>query len=95
MTEGRDKCILELASTEEDVAVLNTKLVDFIVASEDFDICVVENMVANLLLICRNSSGSSLKTASISLATALFMIYNKSSSVCLVGNTKPVVGNIN
>ena len=83
MKKNKNKCILELASSEEDIAVLNTKLVDFMLPPKKVDPIAVDNMTANILLLCRNSAGTSLDIASLSLATALFIIYNKSSPICM------------
>lgn len=85
--KSKNKCILELASSEEDIAILNTKLIDFITSQKKIDQVAVENMVAHILILCRNSPNVSLETASVSLATSLYMIYNKSSSVCLRDHT--------
>jgi len=94
MSELKNKCILELASSEEDVTILNTKLVDFMVKSEKFDPAVVEKLVAKVLIVCREASRD-IEVVSVSLATALFMIYNQSSPVCLVDTVEPVVKKVN
>jgi len=92
MTDGkkRNRYILEHASTEEDVTVLNTTLIDFIVNDKGTDPRIVERLAAQILLLCR-SYDSSIELVSVALATALFMIYNQSSPVCMVEKMKPFI----
>jgi len=95
MSDKRNKYIIEHASSEEDVAILNTKLIDFLTADQGVDQILVNILAAQILLLCRSNVDASLELVSLSLATALFMVFNQSSSVCLRENVKPFVLKVN
>lgn len=93
--EKRNRYILEHASTGEDVSILNRKLIDFILDDKGIEPILVEHLVARILLLCRSNVECSLELVSVSLATALFRIYDQSGPVCLRDEIKPFVKKVN
>ena len=94
MKDKRNKYLLEHASSEEDIAILNTKLIDFIIEDKGIDPRMVERLTAQVLLVCR-SFDNSLELVSNALATALYLVFTQSTSMCMVEKIEPFVKKLN
>jgi len=76
------KQLLELANTEYDVNILNKKLIEYIVVSDEETENEMKDLVVKLLLLCRQY-GSPLDVISSALALAIYMTHNPDSPMCM------------
>jgi len=81
------KQLLELANTEYDVQILNKKLIDFIVVSDEETERDMKDLVIQILLLCRQY-GSPLDVVSSALSLAIFMTHNPDSPMCMLEDIK-------
>jgi len=96
LSDTKDRCLLEMCSDEQDIRILNTKLIDFVVypaqaANDDS----FQNLLVNILLLCRSQEKMAPRAVRAALATALFMIQSKDSAVCMLEQVEKFVKKLN
>jgi len=85
-----------MANDEQDIRTLNTKLVDFIVhPSQSPHLKIFQQLIVDILLLCRNQEELSASSVRSALATALFMIQSKGSAVCMLDQVETFIKKIN
>lgn len=81
------KQILELANTEQDIRILNKKLIEYIVVTDEETENEMKELVIHILILCRQF-GSPLDAVSSALALAIYMSHNPDSPMCLIEGLK-------
>jgi hypothetical protein len=90
----KNRCLLELAEDMHDMALLNTPLVNLITCEKGIT-PKVEQLIADLLIMCRSDRSIAFEQVRSALATAIFMIHSPSTAVCMVEDAVVVEKSVN
>jgi hypothetical protein len=90
----KNRCLLELAEDMHDMTLLNTPLVNLITCEKGIT-PKVEQLIADLLLMCRSDRSIAFEQVRSALATAIFMIHSPSTAVCMVEDVVVVEKSVN
>jgi hypothetical protein len=94
ITDIKNKCLLEMSCDDNDITILNTPLIEFVVCSEKINLSFQE-LIVEILLLCRSKENLSPALVRSALATALFMLNSRGSAVCMLEDVEKFVTSLN
>lgn len=94
-TESWYRQLLELSNSEDDIRILNRRLIDLMIMMDPEIQPTMQTILTKILMLLHQQYSDQLDAVTTALATAIYMIHNPDSPLCMLPEVKPHIFTLN